>query len=152
MPAALKSVFLTLEQLFDSCENDYALLKDQPLSAAWLGDYSNQRVVNSFLFNYIKIQDKLGASLFRKLLFSLREIDNDNLPMIDILNLLEKLEIIESVQAWDQLREIRNVIAHEYPSDIEERLENIALALRGYEQLKSLFANIRQYARVKGVW
>lgn len=151
MPAPLTAIFSTLEQLFGSCENDYALLKYQPLSAAWLGDYSNQRVVNSFLFNYIKIQDKLGASLFRKLLFSLREIDNENLPMIDILNLLEKLEIIESVQQWDQLREIRNVIAHEYPSDIEERLENIALALRGYEQLKSLFANIKQYARFKDV-
>jgi AAA+ ATPase superfamily predicted ATPase len=151
MPAALKSIFETLEQLFGSCEMDYALLKDQTLNAAWLGDYSNQRVVNSFLFNYIKIQDKLGASLFRKLLFSLREIDNENLSMIDILNLLEKLEIIESVQKWDQLREIRNVIAHEYPSDIEERVENIALALRGYEQLKSLFANIKQYTRLKGV-
>ena len=151
MPAALKSIFETLGQLFGSCEIDYALLKEQTLCAAWLGDYSNQRVVNSFLFNYIKIQDKLGASLFRKLLFSLREIDNENLSMIDILNLLEKLEIIESVQEWDQLREIRNVIAHEYPSDIEERLENIALALRGYEQLKSLFANIKQYAQSKNV-
>jgi len=151
MPAALRSIFETLEQLFGSCENDYALLKGQTLSAAWLGNYSNQRVVNSFLFNYIKIQDKLGAGLFRKLLFSLREIDNENIPMIDILNLLEKLEIIASVQEWDQLREIRNAIAHEYPSDIEERLENIALALRGYEQLKSLFANIRQYARLKGL-
>jgi len=151
MSATLISIFATLEQLFGSCENDYALLKDQRLSAAWLEDYSNQRVVNSFLFNYIKIQDKLGASLFRKLLLSLREIDNESLPMIDILNLLEKLEIIESVQEWDKLREIRNIIAHEYPSDIEERLENIALALRGYEHLKSLFANISQYARLKEV-
>jgi len=151
MSATLRSIFETLEQLFGSCENDYVLLKDQRLSAAWLEDYSNQRVVNSFLFNYIKIQDKLGASLFRKLLLSLREIDNESLPMIDILNLLEKLEIIESVQAWDKLREIRNIIAHEYPSDTEERLENITLALHGYECLKILFANIGQYARLKDV-
>ena len=47
-----------------------------------------------------KIQDKLGASLFRKLLFSLREINSESLPMIDILNLLEKLEIIPSVAVW----------------------------------------------------
>jgi len=145
------SIFASLEQLFGSCENDYVLLKDQKLSAAWLKDYSNQRVVNSFLFNYIKIQDKLGASLFRKLLLALREIDNESLPMIDILNLLEKLEIIVSVDEWDQLREIRNIMAHEYPSDIEERLENIALALRGYEKLKHLFFNISQYARLKGI-
>jgi len=149
MSATLISILETLEKLFASCENDHALLKDQRLSAAWLANYSNQRVVNSFLFNYIKIQDKLGASLFRKLLLSLREIDNESLPMIDILNRLEKLEIIESVQEWDKLREIRNIIAHEYPSDIEEQLENIELALRGYEQLKSLFSNISQYARLK---
>jgi len=148
---ALKPIFESLEGLFNSCEIDYTLLKDQALNEAWLKDYSNQRIVNSFLFNYIKIQDKLGASLFRKLLFSLREINNENLPMIDILNLLEKLEIIPSVEAWDRLREIRNVIAHEYPSEIEERLENIALALSGYEQIKLLYANLKQYAQLKQV-
>jgi len=148
---ALKPIFESLEGLFNSCEIDYTLLKDQTLNETWLKDYSNQRIVNSFLFNYIKIQDKLGASLFRKLLFSLREINNENLPMIDILNLLEKLEIIPSVEAWDRLREIRNVIAHEYPSEIEERLENIALALSGYEQIKLLYANLKQYAQLKQV-
>lgn len=151
MSTALKPIFESLEGLFNSCEIDYTLLKDQALNEAWLKDYSNQRIVNSFLFNYIKIQDKLGASLFRKLLFSLREINNENLPMIDILNLLEKLEIIPSVEAWDRLREIRNVIAHEYPSEIEERLENIALALSGYEQIKLLYANLKQYAQLKQV-
>ncbi len=151
MSTALKPIFESLEGLFNSCEIDYALLKEQTLNEAWFKDYSNQRIVNSFLFNYIKIQDKLGASLFRKLLFSLREINNENLSMIDILNLLEKLEIIQSVAEWDRLREIRNVIAHEYPSDIEERLENMALALSGYEQIKRLYANIKQYAQLKGV-
>lgn len=144
-------MFESLEGLFNSCEIDYTLLKNQTLNEAWLKDYSNQRIVNSFLFNYIKIQDKLGASLFRKLLFSLREINNENQPMIDILNLLEKLEIIPSAAVWDRLREIRNVIAHEYPSETEERLENIALALSGYEQIKLLYANLKQFAQLKQV-
>ena len=151
MPTALKPLFDSLDSLFKSCEIDYALLKEQSLSDAWLSNYSNQRIVNSFLFNYIKIQDKLGASLFRKLLFSLREINSENLPMIDILNLLEKLEIIPSVSVWDSLREIRNVIAHEYPTEIEERLENIALVLTGYEQIKLLYANLKDYAQLKQV-
>ena len=151
MSTALKPIFESLDGLFNSCEIDYMLLKEQTLNEAWLKDYSNQRIVNSFLFNYIKIQDKLGAGLFRKLLFSLREINNENQPMIDILNRLEKLEIIPSVAVWDRLREIRNVIAHEYPSEIEERLENIALALSGYDQIKLLFANLKQYAQLKQV-
>jgi hypothetical protein len=151
MSTALKPIFESLDGLFNSCDIDYSLLKEQVLNESWLKDYSNQRIVNSFLFNYIKIQDKLGASLFRKLLFSLREINNENLPMIDILNLLEKLEIIPSASMWDRLREIRNAIAHEYPLEIEERLENIALALSGYDQLKDLYANIKQYAQLKQV-
>jgi hypothetical protein len=151
MSTALKPIFESLDGLFNSCDIDSSLLKEQVLNESWLKDYSNQRIVNSFLFNYIKIQDKLGASLFRKLLFSLREINNDNLPMIDILNLLEKLEIIPSTSMWDKLREIRNAIAHEYPLEIEERLENIVLALSGYDQLKDLYANIKQYAQLKQV-
>ncbi|MDP2071929.1 hypothetical protein [Methylotenera sp.] len=151
MSTALKPIFESLDGLFNSCDIDYSLLKEQVLNESWLKDYSNQRIVNSFLFNYIKIQDKLGASLFRKLLFSLREINNENLPMIDMLNLLEKLEIIPSILMWDKLREIRNAIAHEYPLEIEERLENIALALSGFNQLKDLYANIKQYAQLKQV-
>ena len=151
MPTALKSLFESLDCLFKSCEIDYVLLKKQTLSDVWLSNYSNQRIVNSFLFNYIKIQDKLGASLFRKLLFSLREINSENIPMIDILNLLEKLEIIPSVAVWDSLREIRNVITHEYPTEIEERLENIALVLTGYEQIKRLYSNLKSYAQLKQV-
>ncbi len=151
MPTALKSLFESLDCLFKSCEIDYVLLKKQTLSDVWLSNYSNQRIVNSFLFNYIKIQDKLGASLFRKLLFSLREINSENIPMIDILNLLEKLEIIPSVAVWDSLREIRNVITHEYPTEIEERLENIALVLIGYEQIKRLYSNLKSYAQLKQV-
>ena len=151
MSTALKPIFESLDGLFNSCDIDSSLLKEQVLNESWLKDYSNQRIVNSFLFNYIKIQDKLGASLFRKLLFSLREVNNENLPMIDILNLLEKLEIIPSASMWDRLREIRNAIAHEYPLEIEERLENIALALSGYDQLKDLYANIKQYAQLKQV-
>lgn len=151
MSTALKPIFESLDGLFNSCDIDYSLLKEQVLNESWLKDYSNQRIVNSFLFNYIKIQDKLGASLFRKLLFSLREINNENLPMIDMLNLLEKFEIIPSILMWDKLREIRNAIAHEYPLEIEERLENIALALSGFNQLKDLYANIKQYAQLKQV-
>ncbi|MDP1659474.1 MAG: hypothetical protein Q8L73_09025 [Methylotenera sp.] len=65
--------------------------------------------------------------------------------------MLEKLEIIPSASMWDRLREIRNAIAHEYPLEIEERLENIVLALSGYDQLKDLYANIKQYAQLKQV-
>ena len=145
----LNAVFDALDALFASCQQDEALLKVAELDADWFADYANQRIVNSFLFNYIKIQDKLGAKLFRQLLLALREIDDASMPMIDILNRLEKLKIIDSVEQWDRLREIRNAITHEYPLDIGERLENIALALAGFEQLTQLYTKLKAYSANK---
>jgi hypothetical protein len=145
----LNAVFEALDALFVSCQQDEMLLKNAELNADWFADYANQRIVNSFLFNYIKIQDKLGAKLFRQLLLALREIDDASMPMIDILNRLEKLKIIDSVEQWDRLREIRNAITHEYPLDIEERLENIALALGGFNQLRQLYSKLKAYSAAK---
>jgi uncharacterized protein YutE (UPF0331/DUF86 family) len=71
--------------------------------------------------------------------------------MIDVLHILEKLDIITSIEEWDKLREIRNLIAHEYPNDINERIENIELALDGYKTLKTLFQSIRNYVASKAL-
>ena len=64
--------------------------------------------------------------------------------MIDVLNQLEKLEIVKDTRAWDELREIRNILSHEYPLDIEERIENIYLVLKNYEVLKSIYGNLKR--------
>lgn len=34
---------------------------------------------------------------------------------IDKLNKLEKLQIIESAEVWKKMRNIRNILSHEYP-------------------------------------
>lgn len=145
MQPALAGIFESVDQLFISCEIDFRLLKQQSITGEWLKLYDNQRVVNSFLFNYIKIQDKLGAKLFRNLLFSLREIEDPAMPMIDILNRMEKLNIIDDAKTWDKLREIRNSITHEYPLDIAERLDNIELALAGYVLMQKFYNRIKAF-------
>jgi len=147
----LKNSIYAIEQLFVSCTIDYELLVDEEINLEWFQNYDNQRIVNSFLFNYIKIQDKIGAKLFKNLLYSLKELDDFSTPMIDVLHLLEKLDIINSVEQWDKLREIRNIITHEYPFDIEERIENIELSMEGYEMLLNLFNNIKMYIKNKGI-
>ena len=148
----LRNTIKAIELLFVSCSIDYNLLINEKIDSEWFENYDNQRVVNSFLFNYIKIQDKIGAKLFKNLLYSLKELDDFSTPMIDILHLLEKLEIINSIEEWDKLREIRNVLTHEYPFEIEERIENIELSLEGYNILQSLFNNIKIYSREKGIF
>jgi hypothetical protein len=144
MSEPLKSTLRGIREMMLSADIDYALLAEQTIDRVWMADYNHQRIVNSFLFNYLKIQDRIGSKLFRLALQQWRENDLDDMTMLDILNRLEKLGIIESVEAWDTLRELRNALAHEYPEDTKLRIENIQLALQGYLQLKAMVAKLEQ--------
>lgn len=144
MSETLSQQIEALRQMIRGADIDHAILDAATIDEAWLADYERQRIVNSFLFNYIKIQDKIGSKLFRRVLQHWREDEYDNMTMLDMLNRLERLGIIESVEAWDKLRETRNALTHEYPEDIQTRIDNIALALAGYPQLKVIIANIER--------
>lgn len=130
-----------IRQMIRAADRDLAVMQAQPITAEWLADYANQRAVNSFLFNFIKIQDKLGGKLFRALLAEWRELDEE-MTMIDVLNRLEKLGILDSAETWDRLREVRNAITHEYPDDETLKLANIRLAMEGFETIRALLDRI----------
>jgi len=142
MKEELKELIILIDNLFKSCEIDYKELKQKDINEKFFNEYSSVRIINSFLFNYSKIQDKIGAKLFRKFLYVINEIDSLDTPMIDVLNILEKLDILKKDE-WESLREIRNSLIHEYPYNIQERVENIKLALNGYESLKQIYKNIK---------
>ena len=72
---------------------------------AWLDHY---------LYRFAKLQDAMGERLFLSGLSLLGEEYGDQ-PFIDALNRLEALNLIPSREWWQQQREFRNQIAHEYP-------------------------------------
>ena len=63
--------------------------------------------LDQYIFRFSKLQDTMGSRLFPLTLEALAEPVTD-LAFIDILNRLEKLEIIDSALSWVQLRKIRN--------------------------------------------
>jgi hypothetical protein len=65
----LTYLFESIDSLMKSCDIDFELLLKMPRDESLFTDYENQRVVNSFLFNYMKIQDKSVRS-FSELFFS----------------------------------------------------------------------------------
>ncbi len=145
MNKELREILKVCDSMFENSTIDYDELKSKRVDLTFFDDYQNTRLVNSFLFNFSKLQDKIGAKLFRKVLYELKEIDKMEMPMIDVLNLLERLEILDEKTKWDNLREIRNSIAHEYPFNIQERVENIKLALYGYEELKKIYLKLKAH-------
>ncbi len=83
--------------------------------------------VDQFILRFSKLQDAIGGRFLPDILQYLEEL-YDNRPMIDKLNRLEKLGFIESTGKWQQIRDIRNKFAHDYPEDMEKNAENLNLA------------------------
>jgi len=144
MNETLEAMFLNIDTMMKNCFIDFNELEKSDINEHFFKVYNNTRIVNSFLFNFGKLQDKIGAKLFKQVLYELREIDEFSLSMIDVLHKLETLNIIENIEQWDKLREIRNILAHEYPFDIEERVENIALAMDGFIILEKIYMSLKE--------
>ena len=138
----IEKVIYLIEDMFESCDMDFNDLRECEIDVNFFQDYKNTRIVNSFLFNFSKIQDKIGQKLIKQVLYNLGEIDGFNIPFKDVLNIAEKLELLTSDE-WETFREIRNLIAHEYPFSIEERVENIQEALRVYPMMKDVFKRLK---------
>lgn len=87
-----------------------------PISVETYQNFDSEQIrcIDQFIFRFSKLQDALGAKIFRCTLEILDE-DVASLPMRDILNRLERFNLIPSAEEWIYIRELRNEIAHDYP-------------------------------------
>ena len=82
-------------------ESDYKEIKSwNALTPQFFDDDNKRRVIDSFIFRFIKIQDLMGEKLFKEVLASLGEYKR-NMSFIDIFDKMEKLEIIDSSDKWN---------------------------------------------------
>ncbi len=116
-------------------------------------DFSNPekvKVIDAFLFRFIKIQDLMGNKLFREVLGALGEYE-DSMSMLDVLDRLEKIKLIESANCWLDYRNLRNLLTHEYPDNQHEIIEGIKMAVDAFEDIGQSFAYLKQYLIEKHV-
>ena len=100
--------------------------------------------IDQFLFRFSKLQDTIGEKLFKTILLYLEE-KVENKPFIDILNRLEKLELIDSANTWKELRNDRNDLAHNYDDEPEITAEVINKIYSKKDILIDIFNNIKNY-------
>ena len=81
-------------------------------------------ILDQLIFRFSKLQDVIGNKLFKLILSGLGE-EVENIPFIDILTRLEKLNLLEDHSRWLALRETRNLVAHEYPLHQEEYIDGL---------------------------
>jgi len=99
--------------------------------------------IDQFLFRSSKLQDTIGEKLFKTILLFLDE-DIENKPFIDILNRLEKLELIESANIWRELRKDRNDLSHTYDDEPEEMAKSINKLYEKKDILILMYQNIKR--------
>ena len=80
----------------------------------------------------------MGEKLFPAVLQALLEYE-DSMPFIDILNRLEKLELLPSADEWVDFRNLRNTLTHEYPDNQDEIIQAVDLAVDAYKKMLTVF-------------
>lgn len=105
-------------------------------------DFEAIKIVDTFIYRFSKIQDYMGEKLFPAVLDMLVEYKS-SMSFRDILNKLERLELIQSSRQWMDFREIRNTLTHEYPDNEDEIIEGIKLAVIAYTEITNIYVGIK---------
>lgn len=152
MMAKKQELLERLSRDFEVCDRHILRIKEalqglsakQPLS---LDAYSaltpeQVRCIDQFIFRFSKLQDAMGAKIFRNLLAYWDE-DITNLPMRDVLDRLERYRIIPSANDWVYIRELRNELSHDYPlleadvvTVLNELFQKVDVLLDIYDKIK----------------
>ena len=111
-------------------------------------EFEKVKTIDTFIYRFIKLQDMMGDKLFRIFLDKIGEY-KDSMSLLDILDKLEKLNIIDDANKWMEYRNLRNKLTHEYPSNEDEVVQGIFLALDVFVDIEKIFNDINSYTQEK---
>lgn len=104
--------------------------------------------LDQYIFRFSKLQDAIGKKLFKELLQYLGEEFYDK-SFLDVFNRLEQLGVIEDYEIWNELRIVRNEIAHEYDENKAELIENCNRIIDSKAKLEKYFNDVLRYIKSK---
>lgn len=141
-----------LQKRFNKLEKHYIAIKEYKILIDDL--LKEQNIYEQFIFNTLKpekraildaylkrfasIQDFLGAKIF-SLLLEIAGINNSK--MSEVLSNIEKENIIDSLENWIELREVRNELEHNYPEELQEALNDLKYCIDNFAKLESYYLN-----------
>ena len=123
-----------IENIFETFERIYEI----PIKEKDVEDLIsfNITLLDSLAYRFSKFQDTLGKAI--KVWFYLKGENVDNLTIIDVINLAEKIGFSINKDIWWRCRSIRNRISHEY----EEDYSKIALIINDIYELFPLLKKV----------
>jgi len=141
-----------LQKRFEKTNKHYTALKEYKILIEDLKDEfdiyepfvyntlqpQQRAILDAYLKRFASLQDFLGAKIFPLLL----EIAGINAnKMSEVLSLIEKEEIIDSIENWIELREVRNELEHDYPEELKDALDDLKYCIDNFTRLQSYYKN-----------
>lgn len=99
---------------------------------------------DQIIYRFSKLQDCVGAKLFKSIL--MYQGENIDKPFLDILNQLEKMNIL-NVDEWFEIRDLRNEVAHEYEEKDDTALNVINMIYKFKGELENIMISINNLLR-----
>ena len=140
----IKKILESIDLNFARADEYSEQISQMDLSNDPFANIENIKTIDGFIYRFSKIQDMMGEKLFPVYLKAVEEY-SPSMPLIDILNKLEKFEIIDSEADWKYSRKLRNVLPHEYPDNEDDLIQGIKEALLVYPKVKMIYQNIKIY-------
>lgn len=98
----------------------------------------DRAILDAYLKRFASIQDFLGAKIF-PLMLEVAGIYTKK--MSEILSHIEREGIIDSLENWVELRDIRNELEHDYPEELEEALNDLKYCVDSFEKIELYYLN-----------
>jgi len=143
---------IKIEKIFKECDKHLQRINEaysdmsvfMPLTATKYENLSKDDVqaIDQYLFRFSKLQDSMGEKLF-KILAGRFEENADKLPFLDVIKKIEKYIDIDIVNEWQDLRSIRNLLAHEYEDDAIDMANSINLIYAKKEVIEGIYLTIK---------
>ena len=141
-----------LQKRFDKLEKHYIAIKEYKILIDELLKEKNiydqftfntlkpekRAILDAYLKRFASIQDFLGAKIF-SLLLEIAGINNTK--MSEVLSNIEKENIIDSLENWIELREVRNELEHDYPEELQEALNDLKYCIDNFYKIESYYLN-----------
>ncbi len=139
----LNSYFIETQKHIELIEESLDVLeKKVPIKDYGSLNQLERFALNALIFRFSKLQDLIGAKIFRNYL-EYSGFNTTEKSFFDILKEIEKEGIID-IDSWNELRVLRNKIAHDYLEDADEVIESINLFISRVEVVISIAKKLEQ--------
>ena len=149
---ALKENFVKARLHLDRLQKASAEIEEKAIIKNLdIDDFEIVKVLDTFIFRFTKLQDFLGQKLFRRFLDEIGELE-ESMSFLDVLDRLERLEVIGSSEEWIKIRKLRNQLTHEYPEELEETKEELVIAMQKVKDFEDVIEKMQTYLKKRDLF